>query len=97
MDAEVEFSLLGKVNVSEIDGKINVVFNDPTDWVLFLRKIAIHKHLKEEISADILDDVIDCDHIFFAVAEANEAFVKSLPPKKGPYICRRITIHTNGF
>ena len=79
MNKNAEEKLLKRITVEEVGGKLQVTFEDPLDWAQFLRKIAIHKHTRSQDDANFLDDVMDCDSLFFAASSANEAYASRKP------------------
>lgn len=85
MTDSIEESLIERVNLTEENGEIRLTFKNSDDWVNFLRKIAIHKHLREEDEANFLDDVMDCDSLFYAVSAANERLIQQKPSLKKSY------------
>ena len=59
MTSEIEQANFDRVDLKEVDGKIQLTFNHHSDWVIFLRKISIHKHLREDDDVNYFDDVLD--------------------------------------
>ena len=77
MSAEASQNSSNDVEISENEGNLQITFNDRRDFSLFLRKIAIHKH--QPLDENVLDDVMDCDWTFYAVASAFEAYATNNP------------------
>ena len=94
MSKEAEEYLKNKINIVEKSGKLHVVFNDPVDLALILRKIAIHKHTRYPDDYDHLDDVMDCDSLLFSLSSANEKYVSKNP--KGQ-VWDLVPFHNSGF